>query len=197
MAIKDLLRSFTKTEPEAPKQPKAAPEQLEAALPPEDLQNPAPASEEQKIAPVPEEPEQEQTEEQKKRRPQNDKNRKRSEGLRLRLSPEELEYINEQAKAAGLSRTDYVMACIRQAPLVYVVDYTEITRELRKQGTNLNQIAKMANACHDTRGLPLDELAADAARLRDAIMNFLKEWNAKIEKPEPGTEGEADGNNAG
>lgn len=197
MALFDRFKTKTKQAPEVPNQPEAALEQRPAALPPEDLQTPQPASEEQKNAPAPDEPEQEQTGDKKRRTPQDDKNRTRSESLRLRLTPEELEHINQQAAAAGMSRTAYVVACTKQAPPVTVIDFSEITRELRKQGTNLNQLAKMANACHDTRGLALDELAADTARLRDSIWQFCQEWNAVIQKLKPETEGEDNGNNAG
>lgn len=72
---------------------------------------------------------------------------KRNCRIWARLSPEELESLNQKAKSTGLSREEYIRKVLagavpKQAP---PLEYAELLRELRRIGVNLNQIAKQAN----------------------------------------------------
>lgn len=148
-------------------------------------------------APAPEVPEEVPETKKKRKNPQNDKHRTRSESLRIRLSPEELEYINQEAEAAGMTRTDYIVACTQRQQIISITGIQEMMTELRRQGVNLNQLARMANECHDTRELALNEAAAEAARLRDAILSYCRKWDAVIQKAKEETEVDTNGDHVG
>lgn len=143
---------------------------------------------------IPAEPEISQEEEKKKRK-QDDSRRSRSEVLKLRLTPEEKQYIAEQAKSAGMNVTDYLVACSKQIPVVYIPGVPELVLELRRQGTNLNQMARLANERHDTRSIQLQMAAADARQARETIVEFCRKWDAQILDATKGKEVGSDGHN--
>ena len=66
----------------------------------------------------------------------------------LRLSDRELERLNRDVKKAGLSREAYLRQLIKkiQPKELPSADYTDILKNLRQIGNNMNQIAVKANA---------------------------------------------------
>ena len=59
-----------------------------------------------------------------------DPQRRRSEVMKLRLTPEELAYLTEQAEVAGVSRTDYIMAAAKGSPVIVIDDVPKLLQEL-------------------------------------------------------------------
>ena len=78
----------------------------------------------------------------------------RSSRLAVRLSDSERDYVKRKAKTARLSLSEYIRVSVLGDVYVSTVDperqklLHELSRELGKQGSNLNQIAKHLN----TRG---------------------------------------------
>lgn len=72
-------------------------------------------------------------------------NRTRDKTMNLRFSSEELEEMNEKISLSRMSRTDFVLGCVRNQTVVVVPDLIDAMIEIRKQGVNLNQIAKSLN----------------------------------------------------
>ena len=66
----------------------------------------------------------------------------------LRLSDRELERLNRDVKKAGMSREAYLRQLIKkiQPKELPSADYTDILKNLRQIGNNMNQIAVKANA---------------------------------------------------
>ena len=66
----------------------------------------------------------------------------------LRLSDQELARLNRDVKKAGMSREAYLRQLIKQIQPKELpsADYTEILKNLRQIGNNMNQIAAKANA---------------------------------------------------
>lgn len=133
----------------------------------------------------------------KRKNKQDDSRRTRSSLLTVRLTPEEKAYIQKQAKAAGMNVTDYLVACSRQVPVVYIPGVPDLVLELRRQGTNLNQLAMMANTNKDTRALDLKAAAADARAAREEIREFCLGWDAQIRNAAAETEVTANGHPEG
>ena len=86
----------------------------------------------------------------------------RSSRLTIRLTYDELNEIESKADRAGLTNAEYARQNIlgRQVtektlvPLINQKAYNDLAQmaiELRKQGTNLNQIAKLVNSYPDLR----------------------------------------------
>lgn len=108
--------------------------------------------------------------------------RRRSETMKLRLTPDELAYLNQQAEAAGMSRTDYIMAAAEGSPVIVIDEVPQLLMELRRQGANLNQMVRLA---HQTHSVDLPELKAAVQRCAEAqaeVVRMCDHWNMTLRK---------------
>jgi len=81
-------------------------------------------------------------------------NRRRYHSISLKLTDEELQLWNTKHEASGLSKTDYLMQAIRDSEVrIYSVaeDIAPLIHEIRKIGTNLNQLAYYSNIGQDSK----------------------------------------------
>lgn len=81
-------------------------------------------------------------------------NRRRYHSISLKLTDEELQLWNTKHEVSGLSKTDYLMQAIRNSEVrVYSIEESiaPIVHEIRKIGTNLNQIAYFSNIGQEYR----------------------------------------------
>jgi len=97
--------------------------------------------------------------------PKKSVNRTRNKTMNLRFSPEELEEMNEIIAKSGMNKTDFILECIRDHDVFVVEDLSEAMTEFRKQGININQIAKAMN-----------EYAAGLKKLGLRIYNENATW---------------------
>jgi hypothetical protein len=104
----------------------------------------------------------------KRGRPKKDPSERRTESYGLRLSPNEMEELEERCEAAGLSKAEYLRRRALGKPVSTKVDQ-EMTRELNRVGTNLNQIAYRAN-----RG-ELPDVAAAAEEAIEEVRALIGE----------------------
>lgn len=75
-------------------------------------------------------------------------NRRRYHSISLKLTDEEYQLWNIKHKTSGLSKSDYLMQAIRNSEVrIYSVadDIAPLIHEIRKIGTNLNQLAYYSN----------------------------------------------------
>mgnify|MGYP002570777609 CR=1 FL=1 len=70
---------------------------------------------------------------------------KKSEIITLRVTPRIKRIIQEQAKAAGLTVTDYLCYSGLGKEIVRVDGLEQVLTELKAQGRNLNQLTTLAN----------------------------------------------------
>jgi hypothetical protein len=104
----------------------------------------------------------------KRGRPKKDPSERRTETYGLRLSPNEMEELEDRCEAAGLSKAEYLRRRALGKPVSTKVDQ-EMTRELNRVGTNLNQIAYRAN-----RG-ELPDVAAAAEEAIEEVRALIGE----------------------
>lgn len=103
-------------------------------------------------------------------------NRRRHHAICLRLTDAEYDLWTAKQKASGLSMTDYLMQAIRNSEVrIYSVEesITPIVHEIRKIGTNLNQLAYFSNIGQDER------VKAEIGAIRqtnDAVMGQLSDF---------------------
>lgn len=66
----------------------------------------------------------------------------------VRFSDEELDMAKRKAKKAGMNFTVFIRAAVTSAKIKEAppADFYELIREVRKVGTNLNQLAAKANS---------------------------------------------------
>ena len=72
-------------------------------------------------------------------------NRKKSIPLTFYVTKENEEIIRQNAKSADMNLTEYLTACAVGKNIVHIDGLNEFTRTLKQQGTNLNQLATLAN----------------------------------------------------
>ena len=107
-------------------------------------------------------------------------NRKRSEKLQVRLSPDEIAAL--LAKAGDMSPADYIRTKLldleptksRRRRSVDAEALVRLRGELGKVGSNLNQIAKAANASGRVREGILADALAHFAELRAQVLQAIK-----------------------
>ena len=98
--------------------------------------------------------------------------RQRGISVHLRLNGREYRNLVEQAKAAGMTRTQYIRALIddpeRQPVPPHVL--AELRRQLAAVGNNLNQIIRAASTCGTIRQEDADAILT----MRDELWQYLE-----------------------
>ena len=118
---------------------------------------------------------------------------KKSEIITLRVTPHTKETIQERAKAAGLTVTDYLCYSGLGKEIVRVEGLEQVLSELKAQGRNLNQLTTLANMGRVTV-LKGDTLAESYGKIYEQLRELLQETSGT--RRHPGT-GELPANQAG
>ena len=99
---------------------------------------------------------------------------KKSEIITLRVTPRTKETIQERAKAAGLTVTDYLCYSGLAKEIVRVEGLEQVLSELKAQGRNLNQLTTLANKGRVTV-LKGDALAENYGKIYEQLRELLRE----------------------
>ena len=99
---------------------------------------------------------------------------KKSEIITLRVTPRIKRIIQEQAKAAGLTVTDYLCYSGLGKEIVRVDGLEQVLTELKAQGRNLNQLTTLANMGKITV-MYEDRLAEGYAQISEQLRQLLRE----------------------
>ncbi len=75
-------------------------------------------------------------------------NRTRQKQIVIRLSDQEYQALKTQIKQSGKNQQEYLIAAIFKTKIVNLNELRAIIPELKRQGNNLNQIAKILNSGH-------------------------------------------------
>ena len=73
-------------------------------------------------------------------------NKSRPKQLSFRVSEEEWELLQLKISESGMNQQRYILSCVLGKEIVNTDGIKEIVPELKRQGTNLNQIAKRLKA---------------------------------------------------
>lgn len=99
-----------------------------------------------------------------------------TERLEIRLSPKEKDSLISKAEAAHLSVTKLLLCSALDKKIIVLKDIPAFLIELRKIGTNINQIAKVANAQNSATEKMLEIVNDDQKeiiRLLNKLLNQL------------------------
>lgn len=72
-------------------------------------------------------------------------NKSRPKQVMFRLSEEEAEKLQKKVEQSGMSQQDYILKAVLDKPITNTDGIKELVPELKRQGNNLNQIAKKLN----------------------------------------------------
>lgn len=73
-------------------------------------------------------------------------NTKRQKFMNFRLSDSEYQQLQARIKDSGFNSQQYLIRAVLEKPIVNKDAFQELLIELRKQGVNLNQIARAVNS---------------------------------------------------
>ena len=99
---------------------------------------------------------------------------KKTEIITLRVTPRTKKTIQERAKAAGLTVTDYLCYSGLGKEIVRVEGLDQVLFELKAQGRNLNQLTTLANMGRVTV-LKGDTLAENYGKIYEQLRELLRE----------------------
>ena len=99
---------------------------------------------------------------------------KKSEIITLRVTPRTKKTIQERAKAAGLTVTDYLCYSGLAKEIVRVEGLEQVLSELKAQGRNLNQLTTLANMGR-VAVVKGDALAENYGKIYEQLRELLRE----------------------
>ena len=102
--------------------------------------------------------------------------KKKTEIITARMTPADKKAITQQAKAAGMTVTDYLTTCALGKEIVRVDGLDDLLSELKAQGRNLNRLTTLANMGR-LSALRGDELIREYTRLCDTLGALV--WEAR------------------
>ena len=86
----------------------------------------------------------------------------------IRISSQDLETIRQKAAQAHMSQSDYVTACCLGKRIMILNGLTEVLRQQKAIGNNLNQLAVLANM-GKVQFANLDAAAREFAKINTAL----------------------------
>ena len=74
------------------------------------------------------------------------RNLTRNKAITLRMTQEEFDFFRNQLdRAKPKNQTDFFLAVLRKKPIIVIENLHSMLQELKRQGNNLNQIARALN----------------------------------------------------
>lgn len=108
----------------------------------------------------------------------------RNTQIKIRLTEAERVAVKKAAAKANLSLADYLMACVRNKPIVWIQDGARIRSELIREGRNLNYSLYLANSARKN-GQKIDwqsiqDAITKVATNLDVLSETINKWDADI-----------------
>ena len=107
---------------------------------------------------------------------------KKTEIITLRVTPGIKKSIQERAKAAGLTVTDYLCYSGLGKEIVRVEGLEQVLSELKAQGRNLNQLTTLANMGRVTV-IKGHALAENYGKIYEQLRALLREVSGEMRHP--------------
>ena len=92
----------------------------------------------------------------------------RTEKVTIRLTPNELEQLRALSYGSYRLMADYCRDCIFGREITVIPGFDEAAEQLRRIGTNLNQLTRLANL-RELSVVDLGETRAEIAKIYDAL----------------------------
>ena len=92
----------------------------------------------------------------------------RTEKVTIRLTPDELSRLRELSYGSYRLMADYCRDCIFGREITVIPGFDEAAEQLRRIGTNLNQLTRLANL-REISVVDLTETKAEIAKIYDAL----------------------------
>ena len=87
----------------------------------------------------------------------------------FRVSEEEKLKIDKKIEKSKLKKSDFLRKTVLEKEIIIIEDFKEFFIELKKQGTNINQIARALNNGSSAELGKFEEFTAEYKKLNDLI----------------------------
>lgn len=101
--------------------------------------------------------------------------RKKNTQLLIRADEHDAQKIRQKIATSGLSQQDYLLKAALEATITDPTPIRELLKEYKRQGTNLNQIAKTVNLGH-TDSAEMINIMAELEKERKKVWQLLKQF---------------------
>jgi hypothetical protein len=105
--------------------------------------------------------------------------RTRPNQLKFFVSDSELEKINKKINKSKMNKSDYLRTVALGKEIVVIEDFKEFFIEIKKQGTNINQIARALNNGSSAELEKFEEFTAEYKKINNLIEKTLRRINGK------------------
>ena len=95
--------------------------------------------------------------------------RTRPNQIKFFVSDSELEKIDKKIKKSKMTKSDYLRTLALGKEIVIIEDFKEFFIELKKQGTNINQIARVLNSDGSVELGKIEEFTEEYKKLNELI----------------------------
>lgn len=99
--------------------------------------------------------------------------RNKTADVHLRFTPSEKEELLEKAAEARMSMSQYLLALSEQKRIVVADELPEVCVQLIKIGTNVNQIAHVANTYHTVSEKDIESVNRNLAKVQDLLSKLI------------------------
>lgn len=113
----------------------------------------------------------------------------KTERIQLRVTPAEKEIIENRAWKARMSVSEYIVALANDKPIIIIDDVARLVGEIIKVGTNVNQIARIANSQKNLKREHLEAVENEMSGIQLTLSALLKKIDRSAEE-----KGSEDGN---
>jgi hypothetical protein len=100
--------------------------------------------------------------------------RKRPKQVGFFLSEEEEKQLEKKIEKSKLPKGEYLRKCVLEKEIVVIEDFKYFFSELKKQGNNLNQIAKAVNGGRVIEVESLKETLEEYKKINELIREFVR-----------------------
>ncbi len=97
----------------------------------------------------------------------------------FRVSEEEKLKIDKKIEKSKLKKSDFLRKTVLEKEIIIIEDFKEFFIELKKQGTNINQIARVLNSGGSAELGKIEEFTAEYNKLNELIEKTLRRINGK------------------
>lgn len=99
--------------------------------------------------------------------------RVRQKQIIIRMTEEEYNTFKKRLDKTGLSQNDFAIKCLNSTQINIVEGITELMRELRAVGNNLNQIARAINSGKVDKLPAIEELEKGVAEVWRSLRRLM------------------------
>lgn len=93
--------------------------------------------------------------------------------ITMRLTPLEKEKLSEKAAEARMSMSQYLLALSEQKKIIVVDELPELVRQVIKIGTNVNQIAMVANTHKSVSQKQIEAVENQLSDIQNLLGNLI------------------------